>query len=430
MLILRTISSLFAEIRSFNRAARLFLMAMVIDGIVYSGWALFFNFYILNLGFDRKFLGLVNAMPSIAGLIFGIPAGILSDRLGRKRAMLLGVGCFILAYALQISVRMPAVILLAAGIGGAANILYFISQAPFMMQESTHENRTMLFSLSFGLFPISGAVGSLIAGKLPSFFAQRLGIPVDSAAAYRAVLLVSLCVGSLTLVPLAFIREKPRQVGQRFAAGTLKEPSSQNDSLRTLLTVLIQPTTLKLATPNLLVGFGAAILMPYMNIFFAERFALGDAQLGVLFSLSALLTGVGAITAPLLARRLGGRIRAVVVTQGASLVFLLLLGFSSYLPIVAISFLLRSVLMNLAIPLYFAFAMEQVPINKQGTVNSVLELAWQMGWAIGPYLSGVVQQAQGFKPLFVLTSGLYLAAILFTWGFFRKHDMVHSTVAG
>ena len=56
-------------IRSFNRAARLYLWMIVIDGVIFTGWQLFFNYYMLENGFARDFLGLVNSMPSLAGLL-------------------------------------------------------------------------------------------------------------------------------------------------------------------------------------------------------------------------------------------------------------------------------------------------------------------------------------------------------------------------
>jgi predicted MFS family arabinose efflux permease len=87
-----------------------------------------------------------------------------------------------------------------------------------------------------------------------------------------------------------------------------------------------------------------------------------------------------------------------------------------------VSFLIRGTLMNMAVPLYYAFAMEQVEPRVQGTVNSVLELAWQLGWTVGPYISGVVQGLYGFNPLFITTGIFYALANLFTWMYFRKTE--------
>jgi MFS family permease len=400
------------QIGTFNPSARLFLLATVIDGIVYSTWGLFFNFYILGRGFERDYLGLVNAMPSIAALLLGIPVGMLSDRIGRKRAMLAGVGFSVVCMGLEVTVLDPTLILVMAFLSGTASMLYYLSQAPFMMKVSDKHNRTLLFSLNFGLVTLSGAVGNLFAGQLPSIFGNLLSVAPRSAAAYQAVLLLSVSMSLLTLVPLALIREpklKPAVLEQVRPEIPLRK-------------VLLRPLTLKLAAPNLMIGFGAAILIPYMNVFFLDRFALPDKTLGLLFSLSALLTGIGSVIGPRLETRLGSKIRAVVVTQAASLAFLELMGFSPYIWLVSISFLLRGTLMNMAVPLYRTFTMEQVHEREQGTVNSVVELAWQVGWAVGPYLSGVVQEAYGFTPLFVTTGVMYAASILLTWVFFHKQE--------
>ena len=80
--------------------------------------------------------------------------------------------------------------------------------------------------------------------------------------------------------------------------------------------------------------------------------------------------------------------------------------------------------MNMAVPLYHAFAMGQIQEREQGTVNSVIELAWQVGWAVGPYISGLVQASYGFTPLFLATATLYAASIGVTWAFFHKYERI------
>ena len=423
MRISNPLSSQVSQLRSFGRPARLFLIATILDGAVYSVWWLFFNFYILGRGFDREFMGLVTTIPSVATLVLGIPFGMLSDRMGRKRAMILGVVVYVVAIALEVTVLDPNLILLAAFLNGAGSTLYFLSQAPFMMKASTPENRTLLFSMNFGLVTLSGAIGNLFAGQLPAFFGNLLGVPVDSATAYQAVLLVSVAVSTLTLIPLSLIRE-PRAATAYEQVPTATKESSASVEIKapTLVHTLTRKITLKLAFPNLLIGFGAAILMPYMNVFFRDKFAITDQTLGILFSLSSLLTGFGTFVGPRLAEGKGGKIRAVVFTQGLSLAFLFVLGFSPIIGLTIIAFLARGTLMNMAVPLYGAFAMEQVGENEQATVNSVKELAWSFGWAVGPYLSGVIQDSYGFTPLFIMTGVLYGAAILLTWLFFREND--------
>ena len=78
------------QVRKLNKPARLFLLALFLDGLLFTAFGLFFNFYILADGQSREFLGLINAMPSIAALVLGLPMGMLSDRIGRKTSMIIG----------------------------------------------------------------------------------------------------------------------------------------------------------------------------------------------------------------------------------------------------------------------------------------------------------------------------------------------------
>jgi MFS family permease len=405
-----------ATLRSFSRPARLFLLATIINGIIFSGWQLFFNFFILSRGFDKNYLGLVNSAPSAAAFFLALPFGVLSDRIGKRNAMFLGLLLATLCQAGTVLFTHPMLILAMSFLGGAGNSLYFVSQSPFMVKASTPQNRTLLFSLNFGLITLSGAVGNLFAGQLPGAFGRILNVAADSTTAYQGVLLVSVVLGSLALIPIFLIHEPTAQVEK--AAPTPRRPIMQ---------ILLQPLLLKIILPNLLIGLGAAILMPYMNLFFSERFNISDQNLGVMFSLSSLLTGIGSIAGPPLALRLGGKIRTVVLTQGVSLIFLLVIGFSPWFPFAAAGFWIRAVLMNMSAPLYGAFCMEQIPPSEQGTASSMMSLSWQAGWAVGPYISGIVQSRWGFSPLFIATAVLYTAAVYLTWFYFHRHEDLHTS---
>jgi len=289
------------QFRQLNRPARLFLMALFLDGLLFAGWNLFFNLYIISAGHSRDFLGLVNAAPSLSALLLGVPMGLLSDRMGRKRAMMTG---FILAnFAIMgmIFGRSEVVIMVSALILGATSQLYVLSQAPFMMKTSDDKTRDVLFSLSYGMFPLANTLGNFVAGYLPSTFTRWFGL-ATSASAYQAVLIFSVLSSFLVLVPIAFIREPKTAVGGTKAGSTEPRPS--------VWKVLLRPLTLKLSIPNLVIGLGAATLVPYFNVFFAERYKMSDASLGILFSVGALLTGIACIIGPRLVGNLGGNLGA------------------------------------------------------------------------------------------------------------------------
>ena len=178
----------------------------------------------------------------------------------------------------------------------------------------------------------------------------------------------------------------------------------------------------QLTVPNLFIGLGAALMVPYFNIFFVEVFGISNQLLGSLFSAASLFTGLSIMAAPSLAKHLKGRIKAIVYAQGASLIFLLAIGFSPWLGLAMVGFLARGALMNMVNPLYSAFAMEQVEEGEQGTLNSLMALSWQVGWAMMPLVSGLIQERYGFTPIFLGTAVFYAVGIGLIWIFFKDQE--------
>jgi MFS family permease len=180
---------------------------------------------------------------------------------------------------------------------------------------------------------------------------------------------------------------------------------------------------LRIFAPNIVISMGAAILIPYMNLFFKETYPITDKALGVLFAVSSVITGVATLASPLLADR-WGRIRSLVITQLTSIPFLLLIGFSGLYWVSGVAFWVRAALMNMGNPLYSAFAMEQVTERERATVSGLMGMSWNIGWTVGPYLSGYMQAHPniGFKPIFLITCSLYIVASVLMHSFFQRLD--------
>jgi MFS family permease len=395
---------------SFQRNARLLILAVFLDGVAVSVVMLFFNFYILARGYSVDFLGLANSMPAAAALALGIPLGRLSDRLGYRKGMLAGILAAYGALAAVLLASSPAVLLAAMAVQGAGSALFSLSISPFLMQHSGERERALLFSANIAMQMLAGAAGSLLAGQIPGVLEAVRGIVPGSAASYQGVLFCGLACGVTALVPLWFAKS---------AAGRSRpQPEAEPRAGGRAWTAGEKRMVVHMCVPNLLLGFGAALLIPYLNLFFRLRFGVTDALLGALFSFSSVCTGLATLLSPRVAERLGSKIRSVTATQAGSLVFLLLLGFLPSFPAAAAAFVARAGLMNMSLPLYSAFCMEQSPQDRRGMISSAIQMAWQAGWAAGPFLSAYVQGRWGFPPLFLATGGLYVAAIALVRRFF------------
>jgi hypothetical protein len=116
----------------------------------------------------------------------------------------------------------------------------------------------------------SGFFGFLIGGSLPAFFVHFLRIPAGGAVPYRATLFVSAGLMGVALVPLFFLHKSKREAHSE--AVHLREAFSEPG------------LTTKLLIPEIVIGLGAGLLVPYFNIFFRQTFAVSDGLLGTLFA--------------------------------------------------------------------------------------------------------------------------------------------------
>lgn len=405
------------QLGSMDWSIKLILLVPILFGIYQAVKSLFFNFYILTLGYDKGFLGLANSMTPAASLVLAFPLGVLTDRIGRKRAVFIGMTITAISYLLFLLVKSPTLILVTLFLSGIGEALYYVASTPLLTRLTNKGNRMLVFSLysAFGTF--AGVFGSYVGGLMPNWFSTLLKVDPGSYASYRGILLASFGVLLFSLIPVSLI---PRGQGETQANPAIA--SSRGQTWKNIQIILHKKVVWQLFFPNLAIGFGAALMVPYLNIFLVETFQVSDQVLGTLFSLAYLFTGVGILAAPWLSRRLGTRIRALVLAQGSSLIFLLMLGFSPWLGAAVIGFLGRSVLMNMANPLYNTFSMEQVEDHEQGTLNSLLSFAWQSGWAIMPMVSGFIQEHYGFAPIFITTGILYALSSSLIWHFFKDSE--------
>jgi MFS family permease len=354
--------------------------------------------------------------------------GIFSDRIGRKKAMLIGIGIFTVASTIELLVTDKYILLSMAFFSGVGGTLYFLNVAPFLMKISKPETRTFIFSVNFALVILAGVVGNLCASQFSSLYAGILQVLPGSATAYRATLITAVSLSYLELVLLMLIKDNDFE---NVADGWIRPGKSRqlNTMFSSVKEILAQPVVLKLAAVQVVFGFGVAILSPYINLFFHETYQVSDQTLGVIFSLKALFTGLGAMLIPRMVKVFNCRIKLVVFSYFIGALLLLVLGFPPVLPLAVFAFLGVGVFLNAPIPLMNAFSMEQVGEDKRATLGSIRELSWQISWGIGPYVSGVLQVRGGFSPVFLLSFGAVCLSAAMTKFFFVKKEQEVSVIS-
>ncbi len=407
------------KLNLFTRNAKMVLVYSALTGLAFGVFRLLFNFYVLSLGgYDEEFLGLLTSLSSAAAMSVAVPAAYLAERFSQKRIMIVTGLVSALAFLGLVLFPFRAFLILFNLVSGLAMSIRQVSVAPFLMSNTSEEERQYVFSFSFGMRTTAAFVGNWIGGSLPAWLGGWAGVGPTDTLAYQLALGSMMLISILAVGPLTFIRES-----------TSQSQSQPNNPFRQIFQHGRQ--LFKLITPQVIIGLGAGLMMPFMNIYYRNVFGRSDAVIGTLFALGSLTMGIAQFTSPPLADRLG-KVKAVVLTQGLSVPFLLTLGLAAWVVptgrgdpsfwflIAAVAYLFRLALMNMSGPVYQTFILEQVRPDVQALAASLNNIAFRFGWFVSPYVSGWFQTNYGFVPVFLSTSTLYVIGILVTWAFF--HD--------
>jgi MFS family permease len=186
------------------------------------------------------------------------------------------------------------------------------------------------------------------------------------------------------------------------------------------------------------VGLGAGLTIPFINLYFTDRFDIAKGELGTVMAASQITMTVGLLAMPWTVRRLG-LLKSTILSEALSLPFFLILAFTTDFPVAMVAFMFRAALMNLSHPMWRNLMMEITPDEWRAPVNSVSMLAWHLGWAISNQLGGELiehsagwagEGTDGYVVPMLITTSVYLGAIVLEAIFFwpvrhlgRKHGV-------
>jgi MFS family permease len=395
------------HISDFRPNARLYLLNVIILGASMGVFRLLFNFFVLSYGYDESFLGNLVTVSAVTALAAALPMGYLADMLGRKASLIISGMFMTLAIVVMVIWPTQGILLAMNVVFGISQSLAGVTMSPFLMENSGERERTYLFSFGQGLQMVSASVGSWIGGYMPTWVSLQLNTSPTSSQAYAGALLAIAAFSALALLPLLLIRMPRLGPSERTIFAPVKY-AVQNPKKLTMLIL-----------PMLVTSIGAGLIMPFMNVFFRQVYHQPDPVIGTMFAWGSLSMGIGLLIAPPLADRMG-KIKLVVITQGLSIPFLILLGFAPWFWVSAAAYFVRVALMNMSGPVYQTFVMENVEPSARATVASLVSMSWNFGWAFSPTISGWLQVRYGFGPPFLGTIILYVLSVYLYWVFFWR----------
>jgi MFS transporter, DHA1 family, multidrug resistance protein len=348
-----------------------------------------------DLGSSPELIGLIVAASTITGIFIKLPAGALSDFLGRRRMMLLGSLFFALPPFLYPFITDASSLLLLRFVHGFATAI-FSPVASAYVAELFQKGRGEKLGWFSSATDIGATLGPLVGGFI-----------LFSTASYSVTYLM---VGALGCLPLLLVWRLPAEVSQTDAKPG--KPARWQEFKKGITEVLssrlvIIASALEAA---MYVGYGA-----FLGFFpiYAKGIGHNDAAIGLIMGSQLATTMVGKPLGGWLSDRIG---RKPVILSGivlcAVIVPLIMCG-QSFFALMALSCTFG---LGVAIvtPSTTALVADLAKKGRMGSAMGVFGTIWDTGEAAGPILAGMlIASLSYFHGFLVIGAFMILVAGIF-----------------
>lgn len=356
--------------------------------------------YLPEIGISSGSVGLILAINGLAFILTAIPMGIMADRTGRKKILLVGVlgmppSLLIYAFTSDLTFLLAASI-----IAGVAEGAFLTTWNAMIADMTSGEGRQEAFALSFIVSAVSTGLG----------FALPLSFPLVTAITgwsvfdvHRAFFIVLALVALITPITLYRLLKEYQETPPESV------PLRKGKNMKPML---------RFSALNSLIGLGAGFIIPLIPTWLFLKFGVPDTYSGPLLALSSLTIGFASIASSGLGKRYG-TVRAIVMTQGASTLFMVSLAFVPNAAAAGFLYIMRSSLMNMAAPLSDAFLMGIISKEERGLASAINSIVWRLPNSVTTVVGGMLLAAGYYELPFFLAAAFYMVSISMFYITFR-----------
>ncbi len=351
--------------------------------------------------FLPKFQGIGAGIPitvmGVTLVVLSFPFGIIADRVGRIKMLVLGNICASLSLVGFALVSNYALVLLIAVLEGTGEAAYAVSFVALIADKSGDEKRTPAFSLLAFIGWVAGALGGFIIYSVDAL--HSVGLSLKEA---HVVLFVVIGILSLSMSPFVV------KIGEESTRARRREILPRK-SWRVIA---------KYGAYSVIIAVGAGLFVPLMAFWFSQAYGVSDDLSGLVLGLTSLLTAGVVFVAPWLARKMG-LVKATVLTQAASTIFMVVLPSAPSFGVAASIYIVRVFLMNLSNPLTQSLIMGLVSPDERGMAAGVSAAIWRLPNALSTFVGYDMMNAGLLALPFYYATVLYVVGISAFWFMFK-----------
>ena len=378
--------------------------------LVNAAYFMVFNFYLHDLGFDDSYIAGLISIRFVATMILALPLGLFVKKKKMLPFFRFAAACIPLSSALVIvgSIAGETLYLQIGILGmGIGTTIAQSLMIPFIMRNEPVETRMEAIALHFTTWSTT----TFLLGSATFLTKSLFNVVVSDLSLLVTVTALASCAVVISLT-------------------TIAEKTPDKASVSRGLLDYDWPKIGHILAPAFIIGVGAGLTIPFINLFFLHVFAMSSQSFLLLGSVATVFVTAGSMYGPRLAERFGP-LRSVVGSQSIAVAALVVMAVTSYyaespvaLTIACFGYLVRQPLMNLANPILSGFTMTYVGPKNQELASSLQQSLWAGSWFFSSQIFALMRDSGlSYASVLLTTAGIYSVGVYSYYGLIRTRRL-------
>jgi MFS family permease len=393
--------------QGISKDAKLLVYQSILPSVAFGLFFTDISYFLTTVqGLSYSFMGLVITVMGITTFVVSIPLGLAADKYGRKKTLIVGnlvSGLTLLVFAFT---KSPVILIVAAVLEGVSEAAFSTSSGAWLAEKTDNAKRTSVFSLYGFAQSLSFGIGSLAIVGIVLFELIGFSNTLSHSLLYATFAILCL-LSSLLLV----------KIPESYKTNKITTPPSNSDNQhRSKQSMRI---IAKYVISSAIIALGAGMVVPLMTAWLHLRYGLPDTISGPILGIVSIVIAVATLAGPPLAKKFG-LVKAIVLTQAASTIFMFATPLSSSYIIASSTYTVRAFLMNMASPLSQSMIMGLVDESDRGMASGINTALWRLPNALSTFIGAYLMSIGQLAAPFYIASILYSISIALFWYYFRK----------
>lgn len=374
------------------------------------------SIYFGLLGLSYTEVGLLLSLATLVAALRQVVFGVLSDRFGRKRFILLGAA-FSTARLVIFALRSDFWSLALGQVVGALGEGSGPGQATvsgYITDNTDVEDRPNVFTALGITNSLTTSVGFALSG-LPVLFEKRFGLTMVEAHAW--LWWIGAFFSALSIFFILPMRDNRQANGKTEAS----EPEANDD----FMGVTSWGDIIKFSLVRSTSGLGYGLIGSLLPLYFSNRYEVGSDLLGPVYAASRLVTTFSYLLIPALVLRFG-EIRALMWTRLVSAGLTLAFAFIDWYPLALAVLFVYRVITHFGMPIRQSFASSLVPPEEIATAVGVSNFTRMTLRTAAPTMAGYMFESLNATLPFLSGAALVALNAGFYYGFYGEEEFMEN----